>query len=117
MFSARIVSILLYSRFTADSTGAAPVKISLLVALTGFIFTLHQFRDFLTAIVQSRRFSFFLVERMESNHRQIVEGVVRKELKVPTPVLPVCRDFHPAVFNYQYIKPIFVQRRCKPLAI
>ena len=101
MFSARSVSLILYSRFTADSTGAAPVTmIRYRHALTGFI-SLHQFRDFLTAIVLGRRFSFFLVERMESNHRQIVEGVVRKELKVPTPVLPVCRDFHPAVFNYQ----------------
>lgn len=46
MFSARIVSILLYSRFTADSTGAAPVTmIRYRHALTGFI-SLHQFRDF-----------------------------------------------------------------------
>ena len=59
MFSVRILTLLLYLSLAADSTGAAPVTmIRYRHALTGFI-SLHQFRDFLTAIVQSRRFLFF----------------------------------------------------------
>lgn len=45
--------------FTADSTGAAPVKISLLVALTGFIFTLHQFWGFFNRYRSKEAVSFF----------------------------------------------------------
>lgn len=60
MFSVRILTLLLYLSLAADSTGAAPVTmIRYRHALTGFI-SLHQFRDFLTAIVQYRRFSFFI---------------------------------------------------------